>query len=105
MKLFKETKIHELTELWFKWIEWLLICAALNIFAIKSGSQVSWGLFFISSGLCAYTIGHTAIDIGFHGVNQNTPKSLKLLRVALILLMPLLLVIALHNLVSMVART
>ena len=104
MKLFEETTIHRITEIWFQWIEWLLVCAALNVFAIKTESNISWILFFISSGLCAYTIGHTAIDIGFHGLNKSHPKIVKAALILLMLSMPILLVIVLHNLIDMVLK-
>ena len=102
MDLYEKTFTIKLTELWFTWLSWLLVCVALNIFAIKSGSIAAYLLFFLSSGLAAFSVGYAANDIAFNTIGKNKSKLAQLLILFSILGNAVLLLIVFVTLRNMV---
>ncbi|UTW00796.1 hypothetical protein KDW99_06635 [Marinomonas rhizomae] len=63
MEIFNKSVSFQLTELWFKWLGWLSVCAILNISKEKLDSQLIGVVYWISMLLVAYSIGSTCMDM------------------------------------------
>lgn len=101
MELYEKTFLFQFTELWFKWLGWILLCVGLEIFASKSESLIAYLFFFLSSGLVAYSIGSTAIDIAFNTFGKSKSKFIQFGIALSVLLNPILLVILFSTLKKM----
>ncbi len=101
--LYVRTPILQFTEIWFRWIGWIVVCSGFYIYAYKSNDVIAYILFYISSGLTAFSIGYTAMDIMTNLIRKDSEYSLSSYLILIFtLLNPVLVVILFHEVIKIV---
>lgn len=102
MDIYTKSTSFQLTELWFKWLGWLTVCAVLNVSSHILDSHLIGLVYWISISLVAYSIGSTSMELWIKLTKKHHSKLINVFLRTMIIINPILLAVVIYIITEMV---